>query len=898
MTAYSHLGVLEYQVRLRKATVDDAYSLYRDKAHFLKLTNLLNHTPEIFLKNRPDIVVYNKVKHLSLYDKFCGYAGQSLTKTESYTIAKLIELEYKLVVPQLMLPLSVTESYVLYDETRSKFLTNFLGTYSPCGMYDTVLGRLQTQASSRIDVPPGLTVGQHDNDQLIPKTYNQQAYCKQQVSIINANCHISCDAEDTFQYRRESYPGHQINRDLTQSEIDHTLPTVLQSYKGCFRSTRQKSVATVIEHLKSNKSHEYLTELFKSIENEFSGNKVCTRCNITTIAVAGRKCACGGSLRAISEEVIFNKFKERAKKELNCRYNPGAGFAPQVDPSSKQSILIPGDPDVIPPTTKTNIATIINTSGFRAGVNQVLGKLQIDTTVPSGRISYWIGSDMYLYIISRDLCKSVFTHVPCQQSFKGLDRINDHLKTCTAPMSFVLDPIYKVPGLKDSVYTFGWALFIDGLWHLEFNASMRISSRILEPLLGDKFANLFGRKTPKAIKNFWSATDHHKGNFVLETIYLAGKFVLMKTYMDHNQEPYSATGYFDWICDRVRNQYIQMLNQLIMGTLESYFQFKVGVKSGDVEMMMGGLLEIEKIFFFKKSNRNYQQSSSYRAGDLIKMPSEMSEKRIKFQTTAATAYNSVKIPGENKSVQQTCSSLLSAASNLSKFEEVFKYPVKQGNDAALEQVIKRSKKAAKIINMDKKGWNTEFRTMSSNIALKKKLDRDLGKLSTSGGGNYVRKNLAEIVMVEVVLDKSGWMEGPDVPRDSFTNLAGDRDLNEDLVNFWVLCGQNRDTGLKQLLEKKAVDFKDICALKSDKDEQVKDVKTMLLEIPQMLDKIPENHHMKVFFQEYFELELRVNRNSPAVANFYNNIQQILSDMDNFDSDDENISDSESDAEQI
>ena len=280
------------------------------------------------------------------------------------------------------------------------------------------------------------------------------------------------------------------------------------------------------------------------------------------------------------------------------------------------------------------------------------------------------------------------------------------------------------------------------------------------------------------------------------------------------------------------------------------------------------------------------------------MPSEMSEKRIKFQTTAATAYNSVKIPGENKSVQQTCSSLLSAASNLSKFEEVFKYPVKQGNDAALEQVIKRSKKAAKIINMDKKGWNTEFRTMSSNIALKKKLDRDLGKLSTSGGGNYVRKNLAEIVMVEVVLDKSGWMEGPDVPRDSFTNLAGDKDLNEDLVNFWVLCGQNRDTGLKQLLEKKAVEFKDICALKSDKDEQVKDVKSMLLEIPQMLDKIPENHHMKVFFQEYFELELRVNKNSPAVANFYNNIQQILSDMDNFDSDDENISDSESDAEQI
>ena len=200
------------------------------------------------MSEHQDIVMYNKLKHLSLYDQFSGYAGQSLTKAQSYTIAKLIELEYKLIVPQIMMPLSITESTVLYDETRSKFLANFLGTCSPCGMYDTALGRLAAQASNLIAVPPGLTIGQHDNDQLIPKTYEQKAYSRQQVSIVNANCHIMCDAEDDFQYRRESYPGHQINRNLSENEIESELPRVLKSCKGCYRVTRQKSVELSIRN--------------------------------------------------------------------------------------------------------------------------------------------------------------------------------------------------------------------------------------------------------------------------------------------------------------------------------------------------------------------------------------------------------------------------------------------------------------------------------------------------------------------------------------------------------------------------------------------------------------------------------------------------------------------------
>ena len=73
---------------------------------------------------------------------------------------------------------------------------------------------------------------------------------------------------------------------------------------------------------------------------------------------------------------------------------------------------------------------------------------------------------------------------------------------------------------------------------------------------------------------------------------------------------------------------------------------------------MGGLLEAEKIFFFNKANKNYQQASAYRISDLIKMPSKMTRLKLKNQTTDATAANSVDIakgnfdqsplPGKNK----------------------------------------------------------------------------------------------------------------------------------------------------------------------------------------------------------------------------------------------------------
>ena len=567
----------------------------------------------------------------------------------------------------------------------------------------------------------------------------------------------------------------------------------------------------------------------------------------------------------------LSKFQEEAGNSLKCRFFPGSGYeAVPQDNTTDRPRVIPGDPDLLPPTTKENIATLLNTSGHRAGVNQVHGSIQ-EGSVPVGRFSYWVGNDMYLYIITRDLCKSTYTHLPCMEAFKGEERIKAHIATCNAEMSCQLDSLYAVPHLPNTLLTFGWALPIDGLWHLEFNCSMRIHQRLLQPIFGDSLAKLFGRKTPKAIQNFFAGTDHHKGNLVLEVCYLAGKFVLVKTYMKSTEPPHSSDGYFTWIATSVKNQYILMLNQLTFGALESYFQMKEGVRSGDTDMLMGGLIEAEKMFFFKKSNRNYQQCAAYRAGDLVKMPPEMRRRRLQNQASSATAYNSVEITGEDtvpKSKPQN-------AELSGHFQQKPKYPIRQGNDAILEQIIKRSKKGAKITNMDQRGWNTEFRVMPLNIAIRKKIERDTGR-NNNTEGDHVRKNLAEIILVQHLIEKSGWMETPNEHRSEFVNIDGDLELSVDLVEFWTLCGHNRNVGVSQLLGNKRVIFKDVCALKEDHDENIQDIKEMLKNLKKMIETIPADHPMKVFATEHFGNEIKTCRNIATVENFYNVIQEVIS----------------------
>ena len=183
-------------------------------------------------------------------------------------------------------------------------------------------------------------------------------YNKQVTTVINANAHLISDSENVFQYCAKSYPGHNIYRDLTESEIKTSVPEVLTQFKCQFRATRKSAIELAIEHLKSDETHENLVEKLKDLWRDFDGARVCSECGVVTKRSDIRYCVdCNNrsALVKVTKEVIFNKFKRSAELDglrLDVRYKPSAGYRAISQVLPQPQIIVPGDPDMDPPTTK------------------------------------------------------------------------------------------------------------------------------------------------------------------------------------------------------------------------------------------------------------------------------------------------------------------------------------------------------------------------------------------------------------------------------------------------------------------------------------------------------------------------------------------------------------------
>ena len=176
--------------------------------------------------------------------------------------------------------------------------------------------------------------------------------------------------------------------------------------------------------------------------------------------------------------------------------------------------------------------------------------------------------------------------------------------------------------------------------------------------------------------------------------------------------------------------------------------------------------------------------------------------------------------------------------------------------------------------MDARGWVTEFRCMKSNIALKQKILKDLGE-SDHSNGSHIRRNLKEIILVEILLEESGWLENPEIARDSLQTMDGKEDLSEELAQFWVMCGLNRDQGVVALSKNEVVQFKDVCVLKKDTDEQILELKTMIKNLAEMIVKISDENSLKGYISDNFNSDIKFNKKMSVVSNFYENVKQII-----------------------
>ena len=168
--------------------------------------------------------------------------------------------------------------------------------------------------------------------------------------------------------------------------------------------------------------------------------------------------------------------------------------------------------------------------------------------------------------------------------------------------------------------------------------------------------------------------------------------------------------------------------------------------------------------------------------------------------------------------------------------------------------------------MDDRGWNQEFRTMSGNILIQKKLERDLG-LSRNLGA-HLRTNLREIIAVEHLFESEKWLENPSERIPIFRNLDKSVILDENLIQFWVMCGQNRDSGVAAILKNKPVTFKNVKATKDELDDSEKDLQGLKNDIEELISSKPVGDILRNHFEATFKENISKSSDLNEVEDFY------------------------------
>lgn len=128
----------------------DVLELYNQRSNPMTVDSLLQHSPKLWLQNRPKLIV----------DVFVALCRENFNTDEGCSkVASAIEKIYCHWNKKLVLPQHFKENLVEYAATGSKFITNFNNLNNPSGSYSFLKRFLDSEASEPIEFPQGTVSG-------------------------------------------------------------------------------------------------------------------------------------------------------------------------------------------------------------------------------------------------------------------------------------------------------------------------------------------------------------------------------------------------------------------------------------------------------------------------------------------------------------------------------------------------------------------------------------------------------------------------------------------------------------------------------------------------------------------------------------------------------------------
>lgn len=304
---------------------------------------------------------------------------------------------------------------------------------------------MSDQATTALNVPPGIVRSVFDNEQVIGKTYKVQAENKVPMSIVTSHIYISIDKCNEIQRDETFAPSNwlfgkpsQIQKQEFLNESKETVEFFRHS-RNMFIKERMFSVRDEQNNSNENGIYDYVDEaVTRKIENE--NEKVCVSCGAEN-ELTSRKCTnCKGYLvkeKPDMTDLYSRNSKIKPYKHFDC-----------IEIHENQFEVYTGEPDMLNPNSFQSISNILFNMGNRGELKQYDG---------NDRSWLFIECDGVIYSIVDKLIFNVLRCDKCEEALYGEDAFLEH--RCSL--------------LHNSrcTHEFGWVIPMPGLFHIEMNVS-------------------------------------------------------------------------------------------------------------------------------------------------------------------------------------------------------------------------------------------------------------------------------------------------------------------------------------------------------------------------------------------------------------------------------------------
>jgi hypothetical protein len=621
----------------------ESVSVRRDHAQLAEEKDLHHIDLKEYISKRNPVVV-------SFMNGLSGNAHtiQSQTVPESdkclYSLCKTVESVMHYANPNLLLPLHLRESILLYTTVGSKLALQIVSLGSGHASYKCVRNYVENVSTTVERCVSSDILAVFDNNQIFQRRWqvklDNKFVCNvvtilvffqlhEGGSMVEANAHF-CSTEWSFKRLTE------LQAEKLKTIDKHpTYKLVHNKHLSSFISASLTNVVNK-QQWDADEQH-WIDDIDKKIQIQRDKDmfKKCDSCGTEKINKNKRKCVCGHSLKKSSGEEIQQTMRHSACKPtlkseevISSSYNEETQMhvisSKKIDStrstckSTKEKVQVNVQlPVHVNPCSYEAVKKVLLDIGKKADVNQYN---------PAGSRKWLpVACDGLPFGLCSKVVACTYRCTICDPNRAEFDNLvhgfkeyEQHIHEQHAKHQF------SSQELKMHL-EFKWVILIPGPGHIEMNL-VKSFVELCWDIFYQEMVKIFGFTTDNALIGAKRVSDHHKAWTLLTIARQALTAELILPYvraMLGQDVEMSAAHFFKYVMDTCNPNYF-FIADITFEILDGIFLYRIGVREGNKDKMEAGRAKSAKLWF-GRSHPLYRELDTLDMINREKMPPELYE---------------------------------------------------------------------------------------------------------------------------------------------------------------------------------------------------------------------------------------------------------------------------------